>query len=170
MRNSLYQQLTIQKQVPIPNKNFCNIWRRINFLFEIRLSPREVSAYWYARASRSAGVAPAARSRPLSESVCPVSLRDEGSACPQLARSRSSGRATRASPHELARGYSRSPRPRQLDRDGNTPGTPPTQASKREVGAQVLRVCVREGRRCNYKRKGIIFACIFHYSIRGWNF
>lgn len=74
---------------------------------------------------------------------------------------------------QVARGYSRSPRPRLLERDAAIPSESEMRGSERDSHKSrvpCVGVRARVGRRCTYKRKGIIFACIFHDSIRRWNF
>lgn len=71
-----------------------------------------------------------AAGRPLSPDVrerlscVPSREGSAASACPRVAPSRSAGRRARSSPHELARGYSRSQPPRLNERERMTPPAP----------------------------------------------
>lgn len=121
-------------------------------------------------------VRPAARSRPMSETVCPVSLRARAPR-PRVGVS-NSRRLSRPADGacesvQVARGYSRSRRARLPERDAATRARRAARGRERDShksGAPRVGVRARVGRRCTYKRKGIIFACIFHDSIRRWNF
>lgn len=120
------------------------------------------------------GRPPALARCPRTSVLCPFARGLRGLV--STTRAVSLGRPTtaRASPYQVARGYSRSLPPRLLDRDAAARPHRAARGSERDSHkSQVPCVGVRArvGRICSaYKRKGIIFACIFHDSIRRWNF